>query len=175
MLRASVADFGHSWDRHLPLIEFAYNNSYHSSIGMPPYEALYGRRCWTPISWDEVGERKIESSELIQEIIDKVRKKGDVQFGRKGKLSPRYIGPYEILERIGINEIFTLSVLKEEPIQLKKDLSYEEQPIRIIDRCVNMLRRRNVPMVKVLWRNHGVEEATWEFEEEIQSTYPHLR
>ncbi|XP_072983499.1 uncharacterized protein [Typha latifolia] len=70
--RSLVADFGLSWDRHLPLIEFAYNNSYHSSIRIPPYEALYGRRYWTPISWNEVGERKIDSSKLIQETIDKV-------------------------------------------------------------------------------------------------------
>ncbi|XP_072962641.1 uncharacterized protein [Typha angustifolia] len=121
------------------------------------------------------------------------------RFGKKGKLSPRYIGPYEILARIGpvayqvelpselsqIHNMFHVSVLRkylygpshvlrEKPIQLRNDLSYEEQPVQIIDRCVKTLRRRVVPLVKVLWRHHGVEEATWELEEEMQSTYPHL-
>ncbi|GJZ16320.1 reverse transcriptase domain-containing protein [Tanacetum coccineum] len=54
MLRACVIDFGGNWDDHLPLVEFAYNNSYHASIKMPPYEKLYGRRCRTPVCWDEV-------------------------------------------------------------------------------------------------------------------------
>ena len=65
MLRACVIDFRGIWDRHLPLVEFAYNNSYQASIGMPPYEALYGRKCRTPLCWDEVGKRKIENVELI--------------------------------------------------------------------------------------------------------------
>jgi len=67
MLRACVIEFEGSWDIHLPLIEFAYNNSYQSSIGMPPYEALYGRKCRTPLCWDEVGERKMIGPEIIQQ------------------------------------------------------------------------------------------------------------
>ncbi|WRX23581.1 Integrase [Theobroma cacao] len=59
MLRACVIDFTRSWDRHLPLVEFTYNNSFQSSIGMAPYEALYGRKCRTPLYWDEVGDRKL--------------------------------------------------------------------------------------------------------------------
>jgi len=67
-----------NWDHNLPLVVFAYNNSYHSSIGMAPYEALYGRRCRSPICWNEVRERKLSKIELIdqtQEIICKVREK----------------------------------------------------------------------------------------------------
>ena len=139
MLRACVMDFQTLWDRYLPLIEFSYNNSYHSSIGMAPYEALYGRKCRSPIHWDEVGERKLLGPELIQqtmEAIDKIRRrmkiaqsrqksyagtrrkdlefkagdkfflqvssiKGVMRFGRKGKLSPRFIGPFQILKKIG--------------------------------------------------------------------------
>jgi len=67
MLRACVIEFEGSWDTHLPLIEFAYNNSYQSSIGMPPYEALYGRKCRTPLCWDEVGERKMIGLEIVQQ------------------------------------------------------------------------------------------------------------
>ena len=66
MLRVCAIDFEGSWDDHLPLIKFAYNNNYHSSIGMPLYEALYGRRCRSPTCWDEVGERKILGFELVQ-------------------------------------------------------------------------------------------------------------
>jgi len=65
MLRACVMDFQGSWDQHLALVEFAYNNSFKASIGMAPYEALYGRKCRTPLCWDEVGERKLQSVELI--------------------------------------------------------------------------------------------------------------
>ena len=61
-----MIDFKGSWDKYLPLIEFAYNNSYHSTIGMAPYEALYGRNCRSPLCWTEVGDRQLESSELIR-------------------------------------------------------------------------------------------------------------
>ena len=59
-------EFRGSWDTHLPLMEFAYNNSYQASIGMAPYEALYGRKCQTPVCWDEVGERKLVGPEIVQ-------------------------------------------------------------------------------------------------------------
>ena len=135
MLRACVIDFRGSWDDHLALIEFSYNNSYHSSIGMAPFEALYGRRWRSPLGWFEVGESSILGQEIINKAFEKVRvirnrlttsysrqksyadirkrplefdvadklylvispMKGLMRFGRKGKLSPRYVGPYEIL------------------------------------------------------------------------------
>jgi len=74
MLRACALDYTRNWDHHLPLAEFAYNNSYHSSIEMAPYEALYGRRCRTLVSWDEVGERRLFKVELIDQTIEIVRK-----------------------------------------------------------------------------------------------------
>ncbi|GJX76935.1 putative reverse transcriptase domain-containing protein [Tanacetum coccineum] len=139
MLRECMIYFGGSWDVHLPLVEFSYNNSYHTSIRCAPFEALYGRKCRSPVLWAEIREGSLIGPELVQETTDKVvvikeklkaardcqksypdnrRKpldfdvgdrvmlkvspwKGVVRFGKKGKLAPRYVGPFEILERIG--------------------------------------------------------------------------
>ena len=68
-----MIDFKGSWDNHLSLIEFSYNNSYHSSIGMEPFEMLYGRRCRSPVAWFEVGESSILGPEIIHEALEKVR------------------------------------------------------------------------------------------------------
>ncbi|GKF87651.1 reverse transcriptase domain-containing protein [Tanacetum coccineum] len=65
MLRACVIDFGKSWDRHLPLVEFSYNNSYHASIKVAPFEALYGQKCRLPIFWSDVGDSQLTEPELI--------------------------------------------------------------------------------------------------------------
>ena len=71
MLRMCMMEFGGQWDLHLPLIEFAYNNSYHTSIEMAPYEALYGRKCRSPLCW-EIGERQLTGPELVQITSEKV-------------------------------------------------------------------------------------------------------
>ncbi|KAI3678172.1 hypothetical protein L6452_37455 [Arctium lappa] len=73
MLRSCVIDFGGSWDSHVPLVEFAYNNRYHSSIGLAPFEALYGRKCRTPVCWLDAGENKFAGPEIVQETTDKVK------------------------------------------------------------------------------------------------------
>ena len=139
MLRACVIEFKGSWDTHLALMEFSYNNSYQSSIDMAPFEPLYGRKCRTPICWDEVGERRLIRPELVHITLDKIQIvqerlkidrdiqksyadkrrrdlqfkvggrvflkvspwKGVLRFGRRGKLKPKYIGPYEIIARVG--------------------------------------------------------------------------
>ncbi|GJR24633.1 putative reverse transcriptase domain-containing protein [Tanacetum coccineum] len=72
MLRACAIDFSGNWDTHLPLVEFSYNNTYHSSVKCAPFEALYGRKCRTPIAWAEVGESKLIGPEIIQETTDKI-------------------------------------------------------------------------------------------------------
>nr|GFC61537.1 putative reverse transcriptase domain, ribonuclease H-like domain, aspartic peptidase domain protein [Tanacetum cinerariifolium] len=72
MLHACVLDFGKGWDKHLPLVEFSYNNSYHTSIKAAPFEALYGRKCRSPICWAEVGDRHLTSPEIIHEITEKI-------------------------------------------------------------------------------------------------------
>ena len=73
MLRACVLDWGESWEKHLPLVEFAYNNSFHTRIGMSPYEELYGRPCRTPLSWTQVGERSMLGPDIVEETTDKIR------------------------------------------------------------------------------------------------------
>ncbi|GKC69551.1 putative reverse transcriptase domain-containing protein, partial [Tanacetum coccineum] len=72
MLRACVLDFGNIWDRHLPLVEFSYNNSYHTSIKAAPYEALYGRKCRSPVCWAEVGDDQLTGPAIIHETTKKI-------------------------------------------------------------------------------------------------------
>ena len=125
--------------------------------------------------------------------------KGRMRFGNKEKLSPRYIGSYEIVERIGplayrlalppelsrIHDVFHVSmlrryrsdpshVIKDSEVKIAENLSCIEEPVSIIDHRVKQLRQREIPMVKVNWKNHGVEEATWETEEKMRRDYPHL-
>jgi hypothetical protein len=125
--------------------------------------------------------------------------RGVMRFGKKGKLSPRYVGPFEILERVGpvayklglppalsgIHNVFHISMLRRyvsdpshilsyEPLQVQEDLSYEEMPMKILDRKDQVLRNKTIRLVKVLWRNHSAGEASWECEDEMQSKYPHL-
>ncbi|KAK5785305.1 hypothetical protein PVK06_039876 [Gossypium arboreum] len=122
-----------------------------------------------------------------------------LRFGRKGKLSPRFIRPYEIIEKVGpvayrlalppelekIHDVFHVSMLRRyrsDPshiispteIELRPDMTYEEEPIKILAREVKQLRNKSVALVKVLWQKHGVEETTWEPEETMRNQYPHL-
>ncbi|KAL5565172.1 hypothetical protein UlMin_028336 [Ulmus minor] len=237
MLRACVIDFQGTWEETLPLVEFSYNNSYQATIGMAPYEALYGRKCRSPIHWDEVRERKLLGPEIVQKTVDIVEKirqrmktaqsrqksyvdrrrkplefaigdkvflkvapmKGMMRFGKRGKLSPRFVGPFEILERIGdlayrvalppamsgIHNVFHVSMLRKytpdpshvlsyDTLDLRQDLTFEESPVRILNREERELRQKKIRLVKVLWKNHEVEEATWEREDEMRTKYPHI-
>ncbi|GKF14676.1 putative reverse transcriptase domain-containing protein [Tanacetum coccineum] len=72
MLRACVIDFGKGWERHLPLVEFSYNNSYHASIKAAPFEALYGRKCRSPVCWAEIGDVQLTGLEIIHETTKKI-------------------------------------------------------------------------------------------------------
>ncbi|XP_021773582.1 uncharacterized protein LOC110737546 [Chenopodium quinoa] len=120
-----------------------------------------------------------------------------MRFGKKGKLSPKYIGPYEILQKVRkvayklvlpnelerVHNVFHVSqirryvpdvahVLKPETIELDESLTYEERPVRILDSKVRCTRNKDVKIIKVLCSNHKVEEATWEAEAEMRKKYP---
>ncbi|GKB75493.1 putative reverse transcriptase domain-containing protein [Tanacetum coccineum] len=101
MLRACAIDFGKGWVNHLPLVEFSYNNSYHASIKAAPFQALYGRKCHSPICWAEVGEVQLTSPEIVgDKVMLKVSPwKGGGRFGKRG--NPRYVGPFKVLEKVG--------------------------------------------------------------------------
>ncbi|GJZ82212.1 putative reverse transcriptase domain-containing protein [Tanacetum coccineum] len=110
MLRACVLDFEGSWDVHLLLVEFSYNNSYHSSMRCASFEALYGRKCRSPIMWAEVREigpeLVQETTENISQIKDRLKaardhQKSVVRFRKNGKLTPRFVRPFEIVEKVG--------------------------------------------------------------------------
>ncbi|GAV57794.1 Chromo domain-containing protein [Cephalotus follicularis] len=205
---------------------------------MALYEALYRRKCRSPVCWDEVGERPLLGSDLVEETSEKVKFikekllaaqsrqksyvdsvkrrplvfdvgdhvflkvspwKGVQRFGKKGKLAPRYIGPFEILERVGevayqlalppalsnVHDVFHISMLRRyipdpshvldyDTVPVQDDLSYEELPVRILDRKARTLRNRTISMVKVQWQFHKPDEATWEREKDIRERYPHL-
>ena len=125
--------------------------------------------------------------------------KGILRFGKKEKLSPRYIGPYEIIERVGtlaykldlppelsrIHNVFHICMLRKyvphhshvirpEPVEIQSDLTYAAEPVQILSREVKQLRSKRIPLVKVLWPNQHREEATWEREDEMKEKYPYL-
>ncbi|XP_070003081.1 uncharacterized protein [Nicotiana sylvestris] len=205
---------------------------------MALYEALYGRRCRSPVGWFELGEASLLVTDMVQDASEKVKlipsqlrtvqsrqknsymdrkvhdftfmvgervffwvspMKGFMRFRKKGKLIPRYIGPFEILKRVGevayklallprlsaVHLVFHISMLRkyhDDPsyvlhfssFLLEKYLSYVEEPVVIFDRQVRKSRSKSIASVKVQWRGHPVEEATWETEHDMCSRYPHL-
>nr|GFC72705.1 putative nucleotidyltransferase, ribonuclease H [Tanacetum cinerariifolium] len=213
MLHSCALEWTGNWDDYICLVEFAYNNSWHASIKCAPFEMLYGRKCRAPICWDQVGERVIEGPEMIEVTNEKVsvakeklkeartrQKKfqpgdhvflkvsparGVRRFGIKDKLSTRFIGPFEILDRVGevsyrlalppqlshVHNVFHVSLLrgyKYHPLhvvsypldQIRADLSYVKEPEAILDCQDRVMRNKTIPFVKILWRNHPEREAT---------------
>ncbi|GKB56419.1 putative reverse transcriptase domain-containing protein [Tanacetum coccineum] len=211
MLRACVLDFGNGWEGHLSLIEFSYN-SYHASIKAAPFEALYVRKCRSPVCWAEVRDAQLTGPGLIHETTEKIIKikqriqvardrqksyadvrrkplefqvgdrvmlkvspwKGVIRFGKRGKLNPRYIGPFKVLSKVGtvayrlklpqqlsrVHSTFHVSNLKkclsDEPlaIQLNKihiddKLHFVEELVEIMDREIKRLKQSRIPIIKV--------------------------
>ncbi|GJR09010.1 reverse transcriptase domain-containing protein [Tanacetum coccineum] len=169
MLRACAIDFGKGWVNHLPLVEFSYNNSYHASIKAAPFEALYGRKCRSHLfikqRMQAARDRQKSYADLKRkpmefQVGDKVMLKvspwkGVVRFGKRGKLNPRYVGPFK-----GLN--------------LDDKLHFVEEPVEIVGREVKRLKRSRIPLVKVRWNSKRGPEFTWEREDQFKKKYPHL-
>jgi len=223
-------------DEILPLVEFTYNNSFHTSIGMAPYEALYGRRCRTPLCWYQDRESVVVGPELLRQTTEKVKqiqgrmkasqsrqesyadqRRRPLEFAvgdhvflritpttgvgraiRSRKLSPKFIGPYQILRKIGpvayeialppqlsnLHSVFHASqlrkyvsdpshVLESEDLQIRGDLSVEVQPVSICDRQTRQRKGKSVSLVQVIW-DRRTGDSTWELEKEVRESYPHL-
>ncbi|GJS89247.1 putative reverse transcriptase domain-containing protein [Tanacetum coccineum] len=209
MLRACVIDFGSGWDKHLRLAEFSYNKYYHASIKAAPFEALYGRKCRShnrllaarsrQKSYADVRRKPLEF-EVGDKVMLKVSPwKGVVRFGKRGKLSPRYIGSFKILSRVGpvayklelprelqgIHNTFHVSNLKKclsdedliiplDEVRIDEKLHFIEEPIEIMDREVKQLKQSRIPIVKVRWNSSRGPEYTWEREDQMWKKYPHL-
>ncbi|GJX17158.1 putative reverse transcriptase domain-containing protein [Tanacetum coccineum] len=237
MLRAYVLDFRGSWDVHLPLVEFSYNNSYHSSMRCAPFEALYGRKCRSPFMWAEVREGQLIGPELVQETTEKISQikdrlkaacdrqksyankrrkplefsvgdyvllkvspwKGVVSFGKKGKLAPRFVGPFEIIKKVGpiayrldlpeeldgVHDTFHVSNLKKcladptlqvplDEIQVDAKLNFVEEPMEILKREFKKLKHSRIAIIKVRWNLKRGPEFTLEREDQMKLKYPHL-
>ncbi|GKB42718.1 putative reverse transcriptase domain-containing protein [Tanacetum coccineum] len=195
MLHACVLDFGKGWDRHLPLVEFLYNNSYHTSIKAAPFEVLYGHKCRSPIYWAEVGDSQLTGPEIIHETTEKiVQTKSRIQAARDCQKSYANIIAkvgtvayrLELPERLSrVHSTFHVSKLKkcmaDEPlaipldeIQVDDKLHFIEEPVEIMDREVKRLKQSRIPIVKVRWNYRRGPEFTWEREDQMQKKYPHL-
>nr|GEY78956.1 putative reverse transcriptase domain-containing protein [Tanacetum cinerariifolium] len=237
MLRTCVIDFGKGWERHLPLVEFLYNNSYHASIKVAPFEALYGQKCRSHVCWAEVRDAHLIGPELIHETTEKIVQikqrikaardrqksyadvrckplefqvgdrvmlkvspwKGFVHFGKRGKLNPRYIGPFKVLAKVRtvayrlelpqqlsrVHSTFHVSNLKEclsvEPLAISLDeihiddkLYFVEEPVEIMDHEVERLKQSRIPIIKFRWNSKRGLEFTWERENQFRKKYPQL-
>ncbi|GJW67863.1 putative reverse transcriptase domain-containing protein [Tanacetum coccineum] len=243
-----------------PLVEFSYNNSYHSSVRCAPFEALYGRKCRSPFMWAEVGECQLIGPELVQETTEKIsqikdrlkatrdrqksyadkRRKplefmkalsmvsgglggGGIlvmrdmrsrckqwvvvfcdgrwwgRFGKKGKLAPRFVRPFEIIEKVGhvayrldfpeelngVHDTFHVSNLKKcladptlqvplDEIRVDAKLNFVEEPVEILEREIKKLKRSRIAIVKVRWNSKRGPEFTWERKDQMKLKYPHL-
>ncbi|GJW53292.1 hypothetical protein Tco_0097377 [Tanacetum coccineum] len=182
---------------HSPLYKPS-SADYHTSIRCAPFEALHGRKCRSPVLWARIGEGSLIGPELTDnwrkplefEVGDRVMLKvppwkGVVRFGKKGKLAPRYVGPFEILERIshvayrlrlpkelsGVHDTFHVSSLKKcladaslhvplNEIKVDKTLRFIEEPVEILDREIKSLKRNKISLVKVRWDSKSGPEFT---------------
>ncbi|GKE24015.1 putative reverse transcriptase domain-containing protein, partial [Tanacetum coccineum] len=230
-------DLRDSWDVHLSLVEFSYNNSYHSSVRCAPFEALYGRKYRSPIMWAKVGEGHLIGPELVQKTTEKISqikdrlkaarerqksyddkrrkplefsvgdyvllkvspRKGVVRFRKKRKLAPRFVRPFEIIEKVGpvayrldfleelngVHDTFHVLNLKKcladptlkvplDEIRVDAKLNFVEEPVEILEKEFKKSKRSRISVVKVRWNSKRGLEFTWEHEDQIKLKYPHL-
>nr|GEW27084.1 putative reverse transcriptase domain-containing protein [Tanacetum cinerariifolium] len=199
-------DLGNGWDNHSLLVEFSYNNSYHTSIKAAPFEALYGYH---------IDQKLIQAARYFQKTYTNVRRKrlkfqagdklmlkfspwkGVIRFSKRGKLNPRYIGPFTILDKVRtiayrlelpqqvskVHNTFHVSILKKclfdeslviplDKIQTDDKHHFVEEAVEIIDRKVKWLNQSHIPIVKVRWNPKKGPEFTWEREDQLCNKVP---
>ncbi|GKC50797.1 putative reverse transcriptase domain-containing protein [Tanacetum coccineum] len=203
MLRACVLDFGGSWDVHLPLVEFSYNNR--PELVQETTEKI-----------KQIKDRLKTARDRQKSYADRRRKplefsvgdyvllkvspwKGVVRFRKKGKLAPRFVGPFEIIEKVGsvayrldlpeelngVHDTFHVSNLKKcladptlqvplDEIRVDDKLNFVEEPVEILEREFKKLKRSRIAIVKVRWNSKRGPEFTWEREDQMKLKYPHL-
>nr|GEV59414.1 putative reverse transcriptase domain-containing protein [Tanacetum cinerariifolium] len=201
MLRACVIDFGNDWERHLPLVEFSYNNNYHASIKAAPFEALYGRKCRSPVCWAEVEDAQLTGPEIIQETTEKIvqikqrlqaardrqksyadirRKPLEFQVGDKVMLK---VSPWKGVVRFAreVEPTNLKKCLSDEPLAISLDelhiddkLYFVEEPVEIMDQEIKRLRKSRILIIKVRWNSKRGLEFTWERKDQFKQKYPHL-
>ncbi|KAL0336688.1 UNVERIFIED_CONTAM: hypothetical protein Sradi_4880700 [Sesamum radiatum] len=147
MMRACIMEFKGNWDDHLPLMEFAYNNSFRSKIGMAPYETLYERRCRCPVCWDIEGLRQLEGPELVWETMEKIQvvkkclkaaQDRQKSYVDKHRREMEYeVGDKVFLKRYRYDPSHIIRELK---VEIFEELTYIEEPVEILDRSTRKLR-----------------------------------
>nr|GEV63485.1 putative reverse transcriptase domain-containing protein [Tanacetum cinerariifolium] len=175
MLRACVIDFVKGWVKHLPLAEFLYNNSYHTSIKTAPYEELYRRKCRSPVCWAKVGEAQLTGLELIQKTTKKIVLikqriqvspwKGVVRFGKRVKLNPKYVKPFKVLAKVAyrlelpqelsrVHHTFHVSNLKkcyaDEPLVMLLEGIHVDDKLQLVEEPIEIMKRE-IKQLKRSW------------------------
>nr|GEU98969.1 putative reverse transcriptase domain-containing protein [Tanacetum cinerariifolium] len=175
MLRTYVIDFANGWVKHLPLVDFSYNNSYHASIKAAPFEAIYGRKCRSPMCWAEVRQVQLTGTELVQDTTERIiqikqriqtardRKKGYADLKRKPmefQVGDTVMLKLELPQELSrVHNTFHVSNLKKcysddplvvllEGLQLDDKLHFVEEPVEVMDHKVKQLRQSRIPIVK---------------------------
>ncbi|GJT91039.1 putative reverse transcriptase domain-containing protein [Tanacetum coccineum] len=202
MMRDCAIDFRKGWVDHFPLVEFSYNNSYYASIKASPFKALYGRKCRSPVCWAEIKKRMQATRDRQKSYADLKRKpmdfqvgdkvmlkvspwKGVVRFSKWGKLNPRHVGPFKVLEKVRfvayklelpkemsrVHNTFHVSNLKkcyaDEPLAIPLDglhfddrLHFVEEPVEIMDCEVKQFKQSRILIIKVRWNSRRGPEFT---------------
>nr|GEV13780.1 putative reverse transcriptase domain-containing protein [Tanacetum cinerariifolium] len=193
MLRACVMDFGGSWDTRLLLVEFSYNNSYYTSIKWEPFEALYERKCRSPVIWTEVGESQLIGPEFVQETTKKIiqikerlktarirqksyadKRRKPLEFKVRDECYLRYLHGREWYDLVRKESWHHDVQVPLDEIEIDENLHFFKEPIEIVERDVKKLKRKRIPLVKVHWNSWQGAEYTWEREDQFRKKYPHL-
>ncbi|GKA52258.1 putative reverse transcriptase domain-containing protein [Tanacetum coccineum] len=158
----------------LPLVEFSYNNSYHTSIKSVPFEALYGRKCRSPVCWAEVGDVQLTGLKIVHETTEKIIQiKIQIQAARDRQKSYADVSPFHVsnLKKCLSDESLVIPL---DEIHIDDKLYFFEEPVEIMDREVKRLKRSRIPIIKVQWNSIRGPEFTWEREDQFKKKYLHL-